>query len=229
MKKLAAFLAALWMPLAAQADQVVVVELFTSQGCYSCPPADKILGELKERDDVIALALHVDYWDYLGWKDEFASPAFTQRQRSYAQAMGERSVYTPQMVIGGVEHVVGSRSMKVANAIRKHAQRDAAVNVTIRRSGGTVFIEASPATGDVPGAVVQLVTYTREATVDIRRGENAGKTLTYHNIVRTFSRLGNWNGSSPYRANADITEGVPVVALVQDRNSGAILGAAQLR
>jgi len=115
---MAAALAAVTLTPAGQAnaDGPVVVELFTSQGCSSCPPADKILGELAKRDDVIALSLHVDYWDYLGWKDDFASPAHTARQQGYATALGERMMFTPQMIIGGTDSVVGSRAMELISA-----------------------------------------------------------------------------------------------------------------
>ena len=223
-------ISAAWMALSglAYAGETVVVELFTSQGCSSCPPADRILGELAERDDVIALAMHVDYWDYLGWKDEFASPANTKRQRAYARAMGERSVYTPQMVIGGAEHVVGSRAMKVSNAVRKHAERPQPVTVKLERQGDRVAIRAS-ARGTVPDMVVQLVTYRPKATVKIRRGENAGRTLTYHNVVLSLSRLGSWNGQGTYSAAATVPAGTPVVVMVQAKGSGPIMGASHLR
>ena len=144
MTHLSKMVAAAWMALAgvAAAGEAVVVELFTSQGCSSCPPADRILGELAERDDVIALALHVDYWDYLGWKDEFASPQYTKRQRAYARAAGERTIYTPQMVIGGQDHVIGSRPMKVSQAIQKHIAKAQPVRVQLKRNGDTLTIVA---------------------------------------------------------------------------------------
>ncbi|MEO1564480.1 MAG: DUF1223 domain-containing protein, partial [Pseudomonadota bacterium] len=183
---LAAFLATSTM---AQAQETVVVELFTSQGCSSCPPADRILGELAEDENIIALALHVDYWDYLGWKDEFGSAEHTQRQRAYARTMGERTIYTPQMVIGGSEHVVGSRGMKVAKAVQKHASRKMPVRVALQRNGETVSIRAT-ATGNVPNVVVMLATYSPKEVVDVRRGENAGRKLTYHNVVRRMAPIG---------------------------------------
>ena len=227
MKRLLPLIAALWLAAPAQAEQAVVVELFTSQGCSSCPPADRILGELAKRDNVIALALHVDYWDYLGWKDEFADPNHTQRQRAYSRAAGQRTIYTPQMVIGGVDHVIGSKPMKITDLVQKHASKRAPVDVAISRKGDTIAIEA---TGKSRTAtVVQLVTYTPEASVNIRRGENAGRTLTYHNIVRDIQRLGKWDGTGTYRANAKVPKGVPVVILVQAGDGGAILGAARLR
>lgn len=228
--RLASLITAAWVALAgfAQADEVVVVELFTSQGCSSCPPADKILGELGERDNVIALALHVDYWDYLGWKDAFASPDHTKRQRAYARAKGERTIYTPQMVIGGVDHVVGSRAMKVSNTVRKHERQSLPVKVDLVRQGDRVVIRAD-GRGNLPDMVVQLVTYTPEATVKIRRGENAGRTITYHNVVRDLVTLGSWNGRGEYSASAKVPSGMPVVVMVQAKGAGPIMGASRLK
>ncbi|NNE80326.1 MAG: DUF1223 domain-containing protein [Silicimonas sp.] len=226
MNRLLPLIAALWLAAPAAAEQTVVVELFTSQGCSSCPPADRILGELAKRDDVIALALHVDYWDYLGWKDEFADPTHTQRQRAYSRAAGQRTIYTPQMVIGGVDHVIGSKPMKISDLVRKHAAKTAPVKVAATRQGDTIKIEAL---GKGRAALVQVVTYTPEATVKIRRGENAGQTFTYHNIVRNIEVLGKWDGKGAYRANARVPKGVPAVILVQARDGGVILGAARLR
>mgnify|MGYP000680805641 CR=1 FL=1 len=119
----------------------VVVELYTSQGCSSCPPADAFLErELAERDDVIALALHVDYWDYIGWKDDFADPAYTRRQRSYAHAAGHRTIYTPQMIIGGVDHVIGSHPSEVKGFIAQHEKLASDVSVTLERNGDSLEI-----------------------------------------------------------------------------------------
>ena len=231
MARLVGLIATLWIAAtgAALAEQPVVVELYTSQGCSSCPPADRILGELAERDDVIALAFHVDYWDYLGWKDEFASAEHTKRQRAYARAAGERTIYTPQMVIAGVDHVIGSKPMKISNLVRKHGKGTAPVKVRVKRSGGQIAIEAAASAALRNGAVIDIVSYVPKSTVDIRRGENAGRKITYHNIVQSWSRVGTWNGSGTYRATARATEGLPVVILIQSPNNGPILGVAHLR
>jgi hypothetical protein len=228
--RLVSLISAAWVALAgfAQAEEVVVVELFTSQGCSSCPPADKILGQLAEEDNVVALAMHVDYWDYLGWKDEFASPDHTKRQRAYARAKGERTIYTPQMVIGGTDHVVGSRAMKVSSAVRKHENRKLPVSIDLARNGNQVVISAD-ARGNVPDMVVQVVTYMPEATVKIRRGENAGRTITYHNVVRDLVTLGSWNGQGEYKATARVPSDMPVVVLVQAKGAGPIMGASRLK
>ena len=213
---------------AAKADETVVVELFTSQGCSSCPPADRILGELAEEDHVIALALHVDYWDYLGWKDGFASASHTERQRAYARAKGERTIYTPQMVVGGVDHVVGSRGMKVAKIVQKHAEQKMPVEVRLQRNGGTVSVRAT-GSGNLPNMVVQLATYSPKEVVNVRRGENAGRELTYHNVVQKLAPIGNWNGQGTFSASANVSEGAPVAVLFQAGKGGPILGAARLR
>ncbi|MBT8418794.1 MAG: DUF1223 domain-containing protein [Silicimonas sp.] len=225
------WVAAFWTAFGgvAAADGPVVVELFTSQGCSSCPPADKILGELAKRDDIIALALHVDYWDYIGWKDKFANPSFTKRQRAYAHANGGRTIYTPQMIVAGQDHVVGTKPMELMRRIDAHADAAEKVRVSLTRRGNQIEIVARPR-GRLPSQiVVQLVTYIPEQTVQIRRGENAGRTLSYHNIVRDWIIVGNWNGQGEYRASLTVALGTPVAVLVQEAGAGPILGAAKSR
>ncbi|MFT6076444.1 MAG: hypothetical protein ACJAZ1_003377 [Yoonia sp.] len=205
----------------------VVIELFTSQGCSSCPPADAMLHDLAKREDVIALALHVDYWDYIGWTDVFGRPENTSRQHSYAQAAHATTVYTPQMVIGGIEHVVGSRPMQVMDAVQAQVRRGNAVAVSLTRSGSALQINASTAVrGDY---VVQLVRYTPEETVAIRRGENAGRTLSYANIVKSWDVIGRWDGRSALTLAATADGPDAVVVIVQQAGHGPIVGAAQLR
>lgn len=230
MHKLVRWSVAAWMALAgnAFAENYVVVELFTSQGCSSCPPADSILGELAEQDDVIALAWHVDYWDYLGWKDEFASPEYSDRQRAYARAKGERTIYTPQMVIGGLDHAIGSRPMKVAALIKKHAAKAMPVEVKLVRDGDTVQI-AAMANGVAVDSIVQVVTFRPRSEVNIRRGENAGRTLVYHNVVQQLVHVEKWDGQGDYTALVTVGEDMPVAVMVQARGAGPILGATQLR
>ncbi len=212
---------------AATAD--TVIELYTSQGCSSCPPADEMLAELAQRSDVIPLALHVDYWDYLGWKDDLANPAFTQRQKAFAEAAGSATVYTPQMVIGGVDHVIGSRPMQVMDQVQAHNAKADPVEVTLTRSGNQLQINAT-GRGTLPReAVVQVVRYAPAVTRDIRRGENAGRTITYVNTVTSWQVAGRWNPQRPLSMQAQISGAEPVVVIIQDGTSGPILGAAQLR
>ena len=235
MKPLIGAIAGLWAGLASVAfadmtsDNQVVVELFTSQGCSSCPPADAILSDLAPSDDVIALALHVDYWDYLGWKDEFADPRNTRRQKSYARVAGARTVYTPQMVVGGKDHLVGVRPVELMDLIERHAANPAPVLLSLSRSGDKIDISATAA-GRLPnGAVIQLVRYTPRASVDIRGGENGGRTITYANIVRSWEAVGEWDGSAPLSLSVPVRGGDPVVVILQEPGPGPILAAARLR
>jgi len=207
-------------------DVPVVVELYTSQGCSSCPPADVLMEDLAARGDVIALSLHVDYWDYIGWADSFAQPAFGDRQRAYAQAAGEHMLYTPQMIIGGTHHVIGTDAMAVMDAMRAHAALPVAVNLDLRRSGTTLQISAST---EMPGAMlVQVVRYVPVQSVDIERGENAGRRLTYVNIVTSWQLLGRWDGLAPLTLETEMSGDEPVVVIVQEDGPGRILAAKRL-
>ena len=228
MKRFSTLFAALWMALsgAAQAqNQPVVMELFTSQGCASCPPADALMHKLAARSDVIALSLHVDYWDYIGWKDEFASPKNTARQKGYAQAGGRRSIYTPQMIIGGVDSVVGANPMDVADLIAKHSAQASDVALKIARAGDKVQIAA---TARRAGKFeIMLVRFSAARTTAIKRGENAGKTLTYVNVVSDFQTIADWDGRAPLQMVAQAGKG-PVAIFVQRKGHGAIEAAARL-
>jgi hypothetical protein len=214
----------------AEADSgPVVVELYTSQGCSSCPPADALLTRLALRSDVLPLALHVDYWDYIGWPDHFADPAFTRRQKSYAHAIGSRTVYTPQMVVAGGDHIVGSKETELNRLIAAEKARPARVDMNVTRSGSQVTIRAE-ALGKIQRRVlVQLVRFTPEAVVDIKRGENAGRTVTYTNIVTEWREVGRWNGSGSFSLQTAAPGRDPVVIILQEEGPGAILAAAALR
>ena len=209
-------------------DATVVVELFTSQGCSACPPADEILAQLGKRDNVIALALHVDYWDYIGWKDKFAHAAFTKRQKGYARSFGNRTIYTPQMVINGTRDVVGNRPMDVAEAVDDYADMGMLSPLSLSRNGTSLRIDA-PARRSVGPADVILVRYTPQESVAIPRGENAGKDLIYSHIVTEWTDIGDWTGASPLSETITVEGASPVVVLVQEKNHGSILAAARLR
>ena len=230
MRSLLAPLSAVLMTLGsfAGAQSMTVVELYTSQGCSSCPPADKFLHELAKQDDVIALALHVDYWDYIGWKDEFARPHHTERQKAYARVAGSRTVYTPQMVIGGVDHVIGTRPQEVAATLTKHMMADTYVEISGSRTANTVTLEMREVVPVDGAMVVQLVTYNPSASVDIKRGENAGKTLNYTNIVTSWTALEAWNGDAPLTLEAEVPNDDPAVVIVQMHGHGRIVGAVRL-
>ena len=215
--------------LAQGAEPVVVVELYTSQGCSSCPAADAYLARLADQPGVLPLALHVDYWDYIGWADSFAQAKFTDRQRAYAAAAGSRTIYTPQMVVNGVDLAVGSDAVLVDGQIRRHREAAARVALQVTRTGTTLAISAQ-ALVEVPGPLlVQLVRYTPSETVAIERGENAGKTVIYRNIVTSWQQVGSWSGVGDLRLTVPAPGSAPLVVIVQTEGAGPILAAASLR
>lgn len=177
---------------AAAADRSpLVVELFTSQGCSSCPPADAFLGELAKRPDIIALSLHVDYWDYIGWKDPYAQRAFTERQRAYSRALAQRYVYTPQMVVDGHLQGVGSDRGAIEQLIREAGMtREAVTRPSLRRVGDEIRVEG----GGTTSAVVWLALYDPARRTPVARGENAGKQLANYHVVREWRTLGRYEG-----------------------------------
>jgi hypothetical protein len=210
--------------------RLVVVELFTSQGCSSCPPADAFLHELSQRDDVIALALHVDYWDYIGWKDSFAQPAFTQRQKAYAKTAGRRSVYTPQMIVSGQDHVVGTHEQDAKSLIKRHADVQTGVRVALERAqDGQLLIRGDAGQGVAGPLVVHLVRYIPSQRVEITRGENAGRQMDYANVVTEWSTIGEWDLSGPLQIKAPAAGSQPAVVILQRKGAGPILAAARLR
>jgi hypothetical protein len=212
-------------PLAAQAaERPVVVELFTSQGCSSCPPADAYLRELStQRADVLPLAFHVTYWDGLGWKDPYSMQAATQRQDLYGRRFGDGS-YTPEIVVDGAAGMVGSRRSDVSAAIER-AKRNSrtAASVSVTKNGEQVSIQVGSGSGT--GRVL-LIGFDRERTTAIGRGENSGRTLTEANIVRSIRAVGQWSGSA-LRINEQFPEGQDV-AVVLEAPDGQIVGAARL-
>jgi hypothetical protein len=209
----------------------VVVELFTSQGCNSCPPADAFLGELTRRDDVLALSLHVDYWDYIGWKDPFAQRAHTDRQRSYSRALSQRYVYTPQMVVDGVLQGVGSDRAEIGKLIDK-ARKAAEGGPTLAISGAGAQRVLRIGAGKAPSpATVWLVGFDRAHETPIRAGENSGKRLANHNVVRMMQPVGTWKGSASdialdLSAIAAQCDGAAVI--VQSEETGPIVAAMRV-
>jgi len=210
-----------------------VIELFTSQGCSSCPPADALLKEYVKRDDVIALSYGVDYWDYLGWKDTLASAENTKRQQAYAVHAGRANVFTPEMVIDGEFSVVGSDGRAVTEALRKSVNRSqSAIDVEIAQMHGKVVVRLDGPMNSGE-AVIWLVRYDRETEVDIKRGENRGRKITYHNVVRDIHAIGMWRGEAIEIAlmQEDLVKGGRdgCAILVQRDRSGPILGAAEMK
>jgi hypothetical protein len=220
-------------PDKAAAETRAVVELFTSQGCSSCKAADLYLEELVETPGVLALSYHVDYWDYLGWRDTLGSPENTQRQRDYAEVLGSRRIYTPQIIVNGMVDLVGSNRQGVETAV---AQSNLSVPVTMRRRDGQVAIEVGsrPLPGRRP-TTIRLILFSSVVKVDITRGENAGSEIAYRNVVRAMRPIGMWDGSTVKVTLPEdelMGQGVDGCAvLVQEdlgNGPGAILGAAQI-
>jgi len=174
-----------------------VVELFTSQGCSSCPPADQIIGELAKDPSVIALSLPIDYWDYLGWKDTLADSRFSARQKAYSHVRGEREVYTPQVVVNGSAHVIGSDLAGIESAIddTKKAGGVMSVPVSLTVSGKQINVSVA-ASGEGPAhGEVWICSISKAVPISIGRGENRGREITYHNVVRNLLKVGDWNGN----------------------------------
>jgi hypothetical protein len=218
-------LLAILPPVAGHAtERPVVVELFTSQGCSSCPPANAYLNELsKGRRDVLALAFHVTYWDRLGWKDPFSMEAATDRQSIYGRRFGDGS-YTPEIVVDGSASAVGSDRGQVGSAIEnaKRNGRTAAV-VNLTKNGEQVSIEIGAGSG---GGRILLIGFDHEHTTAVGRGENGGRTLTEANVVRSIRSVGQWSGGT-LRLNERFPEGQDV-AVVLEAPDGRIIGAARL-
>lgn len=212
-----------------------VIELFTSQGCSSCPAADRLFKSYAERDDVVALSYNVDYWDYLGWKDTLARPEFSERQRAYASQRGDGAVYTPQIVVNGLAHAIGSRSEQIKLALAKTRASLAGRHVTIKVElpGNDLLIISVDATATPPEkpATIWIASVRPEVTVKIRRGENRGKSVTYHNVVRELSAVGMWSGGQTtlkLQKHPYLVGPAKRCAVFVQSSAGAILGARWL-
>ncbi len=210
---------------AEQATSPKVFELFTSQGCSSCPPADRIASGLADAPNVLVLSYHVDYWDYIGWKDPYSSKSATQRQRNYASARNSRRIYTPQAIIQGQHDIVGSNRRNIEKELAT-PNAEGWVDVKLVRNGDT--LNYSLPNTDVSQADIWLITYDKVTENAVTRGENRGKTLSHRNNVTSIQSIKKWDGvektnATPLPAN---TDGLAV--LVQMPNQGKILGAGWL-
>jgi hypothetical protein len=186
-----------------------VVELFTSQGCSSCPPADRILSRLASDPGTLALSFPVDYWDYIGWKDTLATPSYTARQKAYAAARGKDQVYTPQAIVNGLADAVGSDLEAIEEAEAETAKRSGVLSVplSVVEHDGKIDVSVGAAGAATPqSAGVYLLALASSRTVAVQRGENAGSTLTYSNVVRAMTKIGDWNGAA-LDLQADLSQG----------------------
>jgi hypothetical protein len=221
----------------AAAPPRAVLELFTSQGCSSCPAADALFVEFARDPALVTLTFPVTYWDYLGWKDTLGQDGFTKRQKLYAKARGDGQVYTPQAIVNGHDHVVGSDRKALDETVSEQAVAGFPVGVALRQATGALSVTLSPAsaTASAPAAGVWILTLSRSVTVPIERGENSGKTVTYANVVRGITRIGEWTGETATltvpletvrRPQADAY--VVIVQTDLSKRGGVVLGATRI-
>jgi len=216
------------------ADRPLVVELFTSQGCASCPAADKILREFAESDpSILPLSFHVNYWDHLGWKDPYAAPANTSRQRNYAQLQGRRNIFTPQVVVDGVHSAIGNDHEAVNRAIRLARNTRPTVPIAIApdKHGYDLIISVGAKqdgpTSTPAGAIVWVVYFSRHNLTPVDSGENSGKTLVNINSVIAMKRLGFWHSNAvDYHLSKKELFGDGFAVILQSSPQNEILGAA---
>jgi hypothetical protein len=211
---------------AGAADNVVLVELFTSQGCSSCPPADETVAELADRDDVLALSLHVDYWNYLGWVDTFAQEEHTERQAAYRDSLGSKVLFTPQIVVDGTRSVPGSKRAIIKQAIALAADTPDHASIEIRSDDGMLKARISSDRALGP-CTIWVASYDNDATVEIDHGENAGRKFTYRNVVDKLMKVGPWQPDGPESyplPQPGPGEGIAV--WLQDDRTGRILAAS---
>ncbi len=216
----------------ASAAPRAVLELFTSQGCSSCPPADELFATMRDDPDLIALSLPVDYWDRLGWKDTFAKPAFTRRQNAYARVRGDGQVYTPQAVVNGVAHAIGSRRGAIDAAIEQ-TSASVSVPITLKREGNALRVSVGSGDANAGRAKLVMMPYLDKRDVAIGRGENARRTVTYTNIVRDVVEVADWSGEPiartiPLKGLADYDGIVVLLQAGSPGRPGAVLGADRI-
>ncbi len=220
----------------ANANPRAVIELFTSQGCSSCPTADKLLAEFRADPSLIPLSLPIDYWDYLGWKDTLALPGHTARQRAYSQVRGDREIYTPQVVVNGIAQAIGSDRAGIEDAVAQSRNYPSSLSVPLQVKVADERVSVTVAAHDraeAAGGEVWLCALRRSVPVSIGRGENRGRTITYTNVVRRWVKLGDWRGKSEnftVPVDAIKFDGVDAVAVILQSGSfekpGAIMGAS---
>lgn len=216
---------------AAVAGSKNVVELYTSQGCSSCPPADALLEKYMNRPDIVALSFNVDYWDYLGWKDTLGKRSNSKRQRSYARSRGDGEVYTPQIIANGLDHAVGSHRRQVDLAIQRSSNRLTGKRVAMSLTADKSYfiIQIGPGRKPAKPATIYVAAVSPEVTVKIKRGENHGRKIRYHNVVRNMIPVGMWNGEPNtvrlLRQDVLAAGGKRCAVLLQSADAGPILAA----
>jgi hypothetical protein len=209
-------------------ENPVVVELYTSQGCSSCPPADALLPRLAEIPGVIALALHVDYWDYLGWQDTFGKRQYSNRQHAFSKKLRHRRIFTPQVVVQGQDVLVGHQAGKIIGSLEAHLAEPSPVGLEVSRDGSALDVAVTPE-GDVRGPLdLHLVSFIPSTEVAIGSGENAGHTMTYTHVVTGWRTVATWDGREPMETRIEDVPAGPVVVIVQQAETGPVVTAAQL-
>lgn len=208
---------------------LVVVELYTSQGCSSCPPADALLGQLAGRKNVLAMSLPVTYWDMLGWRDTLATEANTRRQKAYAKQLGRGGVFTPEIIVDGVTDIIGSREQSVESAVAAKAADAQAVPIHLAADHEQIRVSIGAAPERVGDATIWVFGILPQASVSIHNGENNGRTLTYRNVVRQIRAVGTWRGQPVNLTLARSEAGQPhesIAVVVQQGGYGRVIGAA---
>jgi len=224
-------------PALAARERSIFIELFSSQGCSSCPPADAFMGELIQRPDIVGVSMNVDYWDYLGWRDTLASAAFTRRQKEYADRRGDGRVYTPQMVINGRAHAVGSHKQDVLSEVeRQIAVPDTYfVSIEVSSRGGELHVDVAGGPTDriIQSSTVWVMSIEPKVSVEIRRGENTGRTIDYFNVVRQMTPIGMWKGEAASfnlpKAQIVNKQNSMCVVVLQVDGGGPVLGCAEMK
>lgn len=224
---------ALWLVLVGtnplRAQDKIVLELFASQGCPSCTPAIALLERLSQQPGVIALTLNVSYWDYLGWKDTFAMPQSTVRQKAYARARGTRSLFTPQLVVDGQDVLVGHDAEAIQRSLERQRSAPETIVLEIERKAEMLQIAVTPLRELNGPFDIQVVRYIPEASVTVEAGENAGRILTYKNVVTGWDTVAQWNGSEPVVLHyQEASESDQLAVIVQESGAGPIRAAATL-
>ncbi len=218
-------------------ERPIFIELFTSQGCSSCPPADAFMEELTKCPGIIAVSMNVDDWDYLGWRDTLGSAAFTRRQKEYAIRRGDGRVYTPQMVINGRAHAVGSHKQEVMKEVERQiaVPDNYFVPIGISSKGGELHVDVSGGPTDriIQSSTVWVMSIEPKVSVAIRRGENTGRNIDYFNVVRQMTPIGMWKGEAASfnlpKAQIVNKQNSMCVAVLQVDDGGPILGCAKMK